>query len=142
MLEALQLSLAPSALVGFLVYMIGAIALLAAFKVVYTRITPHREYELIRSGNVAAAIALSGAIIGFALPTSNIIANSVSLLDFVVWSFIAGAVQLAAFYVVSRVIKDLPERIKNNDLAAAIYVAAVSISIGMLNAACMTPSAA
>lgn len=140
MLEALQLSLNPAAVVGFIAYMLGAIALFVLFKVAYTRITPHREYQLIRDGNVAAAIALGGALIGFALPASNIIANSVGLLDFVVWAVIAGVVQLLAFFLVSLVLKDLPERIKQNDLASAIYVAAVSISIGMLNAACMTPA--
>jgi putative membrane protein len=141
MLEALQLSLHPAALVGFVVYMIGAVAMLSLFKFIYTRITPHREYVLIREGNVAAAIALAGAIIGFALPTSNIIANSISVLDFLVWTVIAGVVQLFAFFMVSMILKDLPERIKKGDLAAGIYVAAVAISIGLLNAACMTPSA-
>ena len=140
MLEALQLSLNPAAVVGFIVYMIGAVVLFALFKLAYTRITPHREYQLIREGNVAAAIALSGAVVGFALPASNIIANSISLLDFIVWALIAAVVQLLAFFMVSLVLKDLPARIKQNDLAAAIYVAAVSISIGMLNAACMTPA--
>lgn len=142
MLEALQMSLNPAALVGFALYMLGAILLLALFKFAYTRITPHNEYALIRKGNVAAAIALSGAILGFALPASNIIAHAVSLVDFLVWAFIAAAVQLAAFFVVGRVLSGLSARIEQGDLAAAIYVAAVSISIGLLNAACMTPASA
>jgi putative membrane protein len=142
MLEALQMSLSPAALLGFSLYMLGAILILALFKFAYTRITPHNEYELIRKGNVAAAIALSGAAIGFALPVSNVIEHSISLIDFAVWALIAAAVQLAAFFIIGRVLSGLAARIEAGDIAAAIYIAGVSIAIGMLNAACMTPASA
>ena len=59
MLEVLAVSLNKTALVGFVVYLIGAVLLFMLFQFVYTRITPHKEFELIRSGNVAAAIALA-----------------------------------------------------------------------------------
>ncbi|MBU6960979.1 DUF350 domain-containing protein [Pseudomonas sp. CVAP len=140
MLEALSVSLNKAAVLGFVSYIIGAALLFAIFQFVYTRITPHKEFELIRSGNTAAAIALSGAIIGFAIPASNVIAYSVSLLDFAVWALIAAAVQLLAFLMTNLVLKGTSERIRNGEIAAAIYVAAVAISVGLLNAACMTPS--
>ncbi|RON21170.1 MULTISPECIES: DUF350 domain-containing protein [Pseudomonas] len=140
MLEALSISLNPAAVLGFLSYILGAAVLFALFQFIYTRITPHKEFELIRSGNVAAAIALGGAIIGFAIPASNVIAYSISLLDFVVWAVIAAFVQLLAFLMTSLVLKGTSERIKKGEIAAGIYVAAVAISVGMLNAACMTPS--
>ncbi|MBK5303751.1 MULTISPECIES: DUF350 domain-containing protein [Gammaproteobacteria] len=140
MLEALSISLNKAAVLGFVSYILGAAVLFALFQFIYTRITPHREFELIRSGNVAAAIALSGAIIGFAIPASNVIAYSISLLDFVVWAVIAAFVQLLAFLMTSLVLKGASERIKKGEIAAGIYVAAVAISVGMLNAACMTPS--
>ena len=140
MLEALSISLNKAAVLGFVSYILGAAVLFALFQFIYTRITPHREFELIRSGNVAAAIALGGAIIGFAIPASNVIAYSISILDFVVWAVIAAFVQLLAFLVTSLVLKGTSERIKKGEIAAGIYVAAVAISVGMLNAACMTPS--
>ena len=140
MLEALFISLNKAAVLGFVSYLIGAVLLFALFQFVYTRITPHKEFELIRSGNVAAAIALSGAIIGFAIPASNVIAYSISILDFVVWALIAAVVQLLAFLMTSLVLKGTSERIRNGEIAAGIYVAAVAISVGMLNAASMTPS--
>jgi putative membrane protein len=114
--------------------------LFALFQFIYTRLTPHKEFELIRSGNVAAAIALGGAVIGFAIPASNVIAYSISILDFVVWAVIAAFVQLLAFLMTSLVLKGTSERIKKGEIAAGIYVAAVAISVGMLNAACMTPT--
>ncbi|AMZ74157.1 MULTISPECIES: DUF350 domain-containing protein [Pseudomonas] len=140
MLEALSISLNKAAVLGFVMYILGAAVLFALFQFIYTRVTPHKEFELIRSGNVAAAIALGGAVIGFAIPASNVIAYSISMLDFVVWAVIAAVVQLLAFLVTSLVLKGASARIRNGEIAAGIYIAAVAISVGMLNAACMTPS--
>jgi len=140
MLEALSISLNKFAVIGFVTYILGAAVLFALFQLLYTRMTPHKEFELIRDGNIAAAIALGGAIIGFAIPASNVIAYSVSLLDFAVWALIASVVQLLAFLMTSLVLKGTSERIRKGEVAAGIYVAAVAISVGMLNAACMTPS--
>ncbi|MCW1247140.1 DUF350 domain-containing protein [Pseudomonas sp. SAICEU22] len=140
MLEALSISLNKAAVFGFVMYILGAAVLFALFQFIYTRVTPHKEFELIRSGNVAAAIALGGAVIGFAIPASNVIAYSINMLDFVVWAVIAAVVQLLAFLVTSLVLKGASARIKNGEIAAGIYIAAVAISVGMLNAACMTPS--
>ncbi|WDG41928.1 DUF350 domain-containing protein [Pseudomonas synxantha] len=140
MLEALSISLNKAAVFGFVLYILGAAVLFALFQFIYTRITPHEEFELIRAGNTSAAVALGGAIVGFAIPASNVIAYSVSLVDFVVWAVIAAVVQLLAFLLTSLVLKGTSERIKKGELAAGIYVAAVAISVGMLNAACMTPT--
>ncbi|AKA82878.1 hypothetical protein AYK59_01095 [Pseudomonas synxantha] len=140
MLEALSISLNKAAVFGFVLYILGAAVLFALFQFIYTRITPHKEFELIRAGNTSAAVALGGAIVGFAIPASNVIAYSVSLVDFVVWAVIAAVVQLLAFLLTSLVLKGTSERIKKGELAAGIYVAAVAISVGMLNAACMTPT--
>lgn len=140
MLEALRLSLDATAVSGFVVYILVAVALFALFQFLYTRITPHKEFEQIRQNNPAAAIALGGSLIGFALPASNIIAYSVSVVDVVVWVLIAAVVQLLAFAVTALVLKGLSKRIVAGELAAAIYAAAVAISVGLLNSACMTPA--
>lgn len=140
MLEALKMSLNAPAVIGFVLYIIGALVLLALFQFIYIRLTPHKEFQLIREGNTAAAIALAGAVIGFALPVSSVISFSVSILDFLVWAVIAGFVQLLAFYGVHLILNGLSERIHKGEVAAGIYVAAIAISVGLLNAACMTPS--
>ncbi|WP_175650219.1 DUF350 domain-containing protein [Pseudomonas sp. Marseille-P9899] len=141
MLEALRMSLNATAVFGFVLYIVVAVALFALFQFLYTRITPHKEFELIRENNPAAAIALGGSLIGFALPASNIISYSVSVVDFVVWVLIAAVVQLLAFVGTSLVLKGLAARIARGELAAAIYAASVAISVGFLNSACMTPAA-
>ncbi|TWR90241.1 DUF350 domain-containing protein [Pseudomonas saxonica] len=141
MFDALRQSLNATAVSSFALYILVAAIVFALFQFIYTRMTPHREFELIRANNPAAAIALGGALIGFALPAGNIISYSVSILDFVVWVTIAAGVQLLAFIATSLVVKNLSSRIVNGEQAAAIYTAAIAISVGFLNAACMTPSA-
>lgn len=140
MLDALRLSLNPHALIAFLVYIAVAAILFGLFQLVYTRLTPHKEFVLIREGNVAAAVALGGALIGFALPFSNIITYSVSVLDAVVWAVIASGVQLLAFCATSLILKGLSGRIARGELASSVYAASVAIGVGLLNAACMTPA--
>ena len=79
---------------AFLLYFVLALILLALFVAIYTRVTPYREIALIREGNVAASISLSGALIGLVLPLASAIAHSVSPLDMVAWGVIALVVQL------------------------------------------------
>ena len=59
----------------FLLYFVVALLLLAAFVAIYVRVTPYREFVLIRGGNIAAAISLTGALIGFVLPLASAIAR-------------------------------------------------------------------
>lgn len=140
MFDALRQSLNVSAVIGFILYISVALLVFWSFQFIYTRLTPHREFALIRENNPAAAIALGGSLIGFSLPASNIIAYSVSILDFVAWVVIAAVVQLLAFGVTSLVLRGLSKRIAQGELAAAIYAASVAISVGLLNSACMTPA--
>ena len=65
----------------FLLYFVVALLLLAAFVAIYVRVTPYREFVLIRGGNIAAAISLTGALIGFVLPLASAIAHSVNPVD-------------------------------------------------------------
>ena len=96
------------------------------------------EIALIRNNNVAAAISLSGAVIGFAMPIANVIAHSDTLLDLAVWGVIAGAVQLLAWMVARVALPRLKEDIAAGRAAPATFVAALSITVGLINAACMT----
>ena len=45
-----------------------AILMLIAGAFIYSKITPWNELELIMEGNTAAAVSLSGAILGIAIP--------------------------------------------------------------------------
>lgn len=123
---------------SFLAYLCAALALLAVFVAIYAKVTPYDELRLIREGNVAAAVSLSGAVLGFAMPIANVIAHSDTLLDLLVWSIVAGLVQLAAWGVARVALSHLKADIESGQLASAMFVAALSLTVGLINAACMT----
>lgn len=123
---------------NFLAYLGTAVALLVAFVGIYLSVTPYDEINLIRDNNPAAAISLSGAIFGFAMPIANVIAHSDTLLDLVSWGVVAGVVQLLAWGVARVALPKLQENIAAGRVAPATLVAALSITVGLINAACMT----
>ncbi|HET8706833.1 MAG TPA: DUF350 domain-containing protein [Pseudomonadales bacterium] len=122
----------------FIAYFAVACVLLAAFAFVYTRLTPHHEWQLIRQNVPAAAVAFGGSLIGFTLPLHSAISHSVNIVDCALWGVIALVVQLITFAVIRRFIPNISERIANNEMASGIFVAAASISVGLLNAASMS----
>lgn len=136
MLETTLTSLAG--LPAFLAYFAVAIILVLVFVRIYTWVTPQDELALIRANNASASLAFGGALIGFALPLSSAITNSMSLLDCVLWGAVALVVQVLTFLALRVVIKQLPERITEGEIATGILSAATAISVGILNAACMT----
>lgn len=136
-----MLDTALSSLAGlpsFLAYFALAVVSVLVFVRLYSWVTPHDEFGLIRASNPAAALAFIGALIGFALPLSSAITHSMSLLDCAIWGLVATIVQVLTFYVSQLALKQLPQRITQGDLAAGIFSAGCSISVGILNAACMS----
>ncbi len=66
LVDAVKMSLHLDAVMGFVLYLLVALLVFGLYACLYTRLTPHKEWTLIREGNVAAAIALGGALIGIA----------------------------------------------------------------------------
>ena len=125
--------------IAFIIAFAAAVVFFVAFKYVYQWVTPYHERDLIRQGNTAAAVALGGALIGYVLPLASALSQTVSLAEFAAWALLAGVIQIVAFIVVSRfVYKALAARIEAGELAAGVYLASISIGVGLLNAACMT----
>lgn len=125
---------------GHFILAFGLAALfLAVFKRLYQMSTPYDEARLIREGNTAAAVALGGAIIGFALPLASALTQTADPVEFAAWGVLAGVIQIVASLLVRRVIvRDMVERIEANNLASALYLGATSVGVGLLNAASMT----
>jgi putative membrane protein len=122
----------------FLIYLGIAAVLLAVFVAIYARITPYREIALIRDGNMAAAFSLSGTIIGMVLPLSSAVQNSVNLIDLGVWCTIALAVQLIVFIVARIALPNIVHDIPAGKQASGVFLGAISVAAGMLNAAAMS----
>lgn len=123
---------------AFVAYLGLGILYFVAFVVTYIWITPQRETALIREGNLAAAISLGGAMIGFVQPLASAIAHSVSLVDLALWGAVAWAVQLLTHLVLRLVVRDLRGRIEADVRSVALFVALVAACVGTLNAAAMT----
>ncbi len=129
-----------AALHHFLAYFGSAMALAVAFLFLYSRFTPHREFKLIRQGNSAAAIQLTGTFIGFAIPVAIVISHSVSIPDMLLWGAVAGTVQLAVFVIIARLLfKAISDKITEGCAASGQFVAGIGIGVGILQAACMVP---
>jgi putative membrane protein len=117
-------------IIAFLSYLGTAIVLLAAFITIYVQITPYKEFKLIAQGNAAAAISLAGAILGFSFPLVSSIYYTQSLLEMSMWAGITCVVQLLVFMTM----RHWAKQIENGVQAPAITLAALSISVGLLNA--------
>lgn len=125
-------------LTNFAIYFAGGIAAIAVYTLIYTAITPYKEIELIKNNNQAAAIAFAGSLLGFVLAITSLIKSAVDPVDFAMWSIVAIIVQLVAYLIVRLLFPRIAERIRNNETPAAIWLAACSISAGLLNAASMS----
>lgn len=129
-----------AALPHFLAYFASALGLATAFLYLYSLATPHREFALIREGNSAAAIQLTGTFIGFCIPVAMVIGHSVSLADMLVWGALAGLVQLAVFVIVARFLfKAISQKIDEGCTASGVFVGGMGLGVGILQAACMVP---
>jgi putative membrane protein len=122
---------------NFAMYFAISIALLFVFKIIYALVTPHDEWKLVKEDkNVAAAVGFGGAMIGFSIALAGAATNSLSLVDFIIWGIVAQSFAFALLRFTF--MPKIAERINQNEVSAGTMLAAMSISVGLLNAACMT----
>lgn len=114
------------------------LVILIAGAALYALLTPHREIQLIREGNPAAALSLGGVLVGLALPLAFALAASTSLLEIALWGATTTAVQLALFWVVDLVLQGLPQRIREGEIAAAALLVAAKLAVAAILAAAVT----
>lgn len=122
---------------AFLVYFCTGLVAVVAFLFVYTRVTPHDEFQLIRDNVPSAAIALGLSLLGFVLPVVSAIAHSANVVDCLIWSVIALIVQISVYFMVRIPVPNLSGRIAGGELAPAIWLGLASLAAGALNAASM-----
>jgi putative membrane protein len=123
---------------AFLVYFVVAGAVVVAYLLVYTWITPHDEFALIRANVPGAAMALGMSMIGFALPVGSAIAHSANIIDCVIWSVVGLVVQVIVYFLARIPDPDLSRRIAAGETASALWLGLASITGGILSAASMT----
>jgi putative membrane protein len=114
------------------------LAMLAGAIFVYIWSTPHKELALIRDGNNAAALSLSGAILGLAIPLAICMAVSVNVFDIIVWGVLTLVVQIVVFRVVDLLLRDLPDRIVRGEMGPAAVLSAIKLGVAAINAAAVS----
>ena len=105
---------------------------------IYIKITSHDEMTLIRDGNNAAAVSLSGAILGLAIPLAFCMANSVNVYDIVIWGLVTLVIQLVTFWIIDLWLRDLSRKIEDGQVGTAILLASVKLAVASINAAAIS----
>ena len=126
------------AILNYLIHLILAAALLIAFFIIYTRVTPYNEVLLIRQGNHAAALSLGGALLGFSATIASSLMHTADYQRFFAWAFGAMVVQLLAYVVTTRLLRMSKDQIESNNSAFGGLLGAIALSIGAINAACIS----
>ncbi|HZO01381.1 MAG TPA: DUF350 domain-containing protein [Burkholderiales bacterium] len=135
-MEFLKFSLAGFG--SFLLYFVLAVLFVVVYLAIYVRVTPYREFALIREGNAAAAASVSGSLLGFVLPLASAVIQSVNALDMAVWAAVALVVQIVVYLVVRALMPGIVRHIPEGRVAAGVVLGTVSLAAGILNAACMS----
>ncbi|GAB0688766.1 hypothetical protein BT09F21_18620 [Escherichia coli] len=55
-------------LLAFSAYFFIGVAMVIIFLFIYSKITPHNEWQLIKNNNTAASLAFSGTLLGYVIP--------------------------------------------------------------------------
>ena len=130
-----------SFLAGFpvlLMHFLVTVVMLVVGVTIYVWITPHKDVALVREGNVAAAISLSGAILGLAIPLAMSMSVSVNGADIVIWGLLTLVIQLIVFRLADLLLRDLSARIEAGEVAAALLLSAIKLAVAAITAAAVS----
>lgn len=117
-----------------LAYLATAVVLLAICVLAYIRMTPYRELELVRAGNVAAALSLGGATLGLSMPIGSAIFFTHSLNEMAMWAAIGCAMQFILFWLMRK----QAQSIQTGNVASGTLLAFLSVATGLLVAMCIS----
>jgi putative membrane protein len=120
----------------FFMYFLTGVLMLAAFARLYIFTTPYDERVHIAAGKKAPAIALIGAMLGFTIPILTMSYHGARFTEYVLWSMIAGGVQLICFKVLYRI---MPGQIEEDNSSVAILYGGSAVCIGLINAFSLIP---
>ncbi len=109
-------------------YLLLVTAIYVAGLMIYVKLTPHKEIELISHGNMAAAVSFSGLVVGLALPLAACLIMKVGLIDVLVWGVVSVLLQLFLFRLTDIIFSGMPQRITEGEVPAATVLAAFKLA--------------
>ncbi len=129
-----------ASVIHFVMYFFLGIAMVWLFTRLYIWLTPYEDLKLIEEGNVAVAIALVGASLGFSLTLVSASMHSARLEEFVAWGGVSAAIQ-GIVYVVQAHLRALAvnDIYVRNNIAQAILSAGISLIVGVMCAGALVP---
>lgn len=113
-------------------YLLVVTAIFIIGLVIYTKLTPHKELELVQNGNMAASIHFSSLIISLTIPLAACLVKRFSLFDVAIWGTTSMFLQLFLFRLTDAIFKGMPQRITNDEAAPALVLAAFKIAGSVL----------
>jgi len=122
------------AILNYLLHLATAVAMVMAFFVIYTRMTPFDEVHLVREGNHAAAISLAGTLLGFSVTIASALVHPDDYYALFGWAGAAMVVQILVFNVATRLLRMSKDQIEAGNSAFGGLLGAISFSIGLINA--------
>jgi len=111
------------------------LVILFAAAATYVLLTPHKEISLIREGNTAAALSLVGVLVGLAIPLAVSLQASTTVVELALWGVAVMVVQLLIFRLTDLVLRGLPRRIQEGEMAAATLLAGAKLATALILAA-------
>jgi len=111
------------------------VAILLVALVVYSKLTPYRELDLVKDNNIAAGLTFGGSVLSLAIPLSFAMATSLNWADIVIWGVVTVLVQLFALRLVDLLLPGLPERIKHGEVSAACVLVSMKLAFAFILAA-------
>lgn len=127
-----------SGLPVLLLHLTLATGLLLAGLGVYLKFVHCRELELLRDGNLAAAIVFGGQMLALAIPLSAMLASSVNVPDIILWGLITLVLQFVAIFCLRRLLPGLPDCVLHGRVAPAVVYACGQLVTGLLTAAALS----
>lgn len=123
---------------NYLLYFACAMTMLVGGAAVYVICTPLNEvYEIMTKRNPAAAWALGGFLVGYAIVIYTVTAHGTPWPAMMGWSAVALLVQVAVCEIAFHLI-GLKQAVETGDEAAGIALGAASLAVGLVNAGCLT----
>jgi putative membrane protein len=136
MLTAVAESLAD---LPYFIAIFGIVLLLLALGLAaYVALAARRDMRLMAEGNVAVAAGMTGAFVGFALPLASAVSRSEALLDLLAWGGVGLLAQLLVVTILRLMLSSVVGRMREGQVASGVLLGAIAVSVGILNAACMT----
>jgi len=123
---------------AYAIHLLAGFALLAVFFKLYTFATPFDEVNLIRQGNLAAVLSLGGALLGFCLTVAASIVINPTFFMFLIWAAGAMLVQVLCHGAIARALPEMDPAIAGNNVAMGALMGILSLSVGIINAACLS----